>query len=165
MGVRVSGFLAWLAWRLFYLSLLPGIATRIRVAADWLLDLLVSRSIAEIRAAQPASGPLRFLAGDVVIEPGIEPDGVYVVTAGTFEVGASRNGAAAEALDQRAPPPRKVGPGGHFGMPVNGAATSTDEWVRASEDSMAYFVGKDDLQRLAMVSALLRPKSDTASRA
>ena len=63
MGVRISGFFAWVAWRFFYLSLLPGIATRLRVAADWLLDLLVSRSIAEIRAAQSASRQVRFLAG------------------------------------------------------------------------------------------------------
>ena len=52
MGVRISGYPAWVAWRLFYLGLLPGIATRLRVAADWMLDLLVSRSIAEIRAAR-----------------------------------------------------------------------------------------------------------------
>jgi NADH dehydrogenase len=164
MGVRVSGFLAWVAWRLFYLSLLPGIATRIRVAADWLLDLLVSRSTAEIRAAQPASGQVRFLAGDVVIEPGIEPDGVYVVTAGMFEVGARPDDAAAPGPGERALPPRKMGPGEHFGMPLNGAATSPGEWVRASEDSTAYFVGKDDLQRLAMVSALIEPKPDTSGR-
>jgi len=57
-----------------------------------------------------------------------------------------------------------MGPGEHFGMPLNGAATSPGEWVRASEDSTAYFVGKDDLQRLAMVSALIEPKPDTSSR-
>ncbi len=164
MGVRVSGFLAWLAWRLFYLSLLPGIATRVRVAADWLLDLMVSRSIAEVRPMQPASGQVRFLAGDVVIEPGIEPGGVYVVTAGMFEVGARPDDGAVRGPDEAAPPPRKVGPGGHFGIPLNGAPWATNEWVRASEDSTAYFVGKDDLQRLAMVSALIEPKPDTASR-
>lgn len=157
MGVRVTGFTAWVAWRLFYLGLLPGIATRIRVAADWLLDLMVSRSIAEVRAAQPGSGQVRFRAGDLVVEPGIDPGGLYVVTAGRFEVGADPSATAAEGPDDRAPL-RKVGPGGHFGMPLNGAATATGEWVRASEDSIAYFVGKDDLQRLAMVSALIEAK-------
>jgi NADH:quinone reductase (non-electrogenic) len=162
MGVRISGFPAWVAWRLFYLSLLPGIATRMRVAADWLLDVVVSRSIAEVRPAQPASGQVRFLAGDVVIEPGIEPGGVYVVTAGMFEVGARPSDGAVRSPDDVALPPQKLGPGGHFGMPLNGAARSTDEWVRASEDSTAYFVGKDDLQRLAMVSALIEPKPDAS---
>ena len=164
MGVRVSGFLAWVAWRLFYLSLLPGIATRIRVAADWLLDLLVSRSTAEIRPAQLASSQVRFLAGDVVFEPGIDPGGVYVVTAGMFEVGTRPDAAAALDARERALPPRKMGPGGHFGLPLNGAATPPGEWVRASQDSTAYFVCKDDLQCLAMVSALIEPKPDTSNR-
>lgn len=160
MGVRITGFLAWAAWRLFYLSLLPGIATRMRVAVDWLLDLIVSRSIAEFRDSQSASRQIRFRAGDLVIEPGIDPGGLYVVTAGMFEVGANPNDAAAEGPDDRALPPRKVGPGGHFGMSLDGAATSTNEWVRASEDSTACFVGKDDLQRLAVVSALIERKPD-----
>jgi hypothetical protein len=40
------------------------------------------------------------------------------------------------------------------------ATTATNEWVRAREDSMAYFVGKDDLQRLAMVSAMIERRPD-----
>jgi NADH dehydrogenase len=162
LGVRISGFPAWVAWRLFYLGLLPGIATRMRVAADWLLDLLVSRSIAELRAAQPASQQIRFRAGDLVIEPGVEPGGVYIVTAGMFEIAANPD-VARGSSDARAPPTRKVGPGGHFGMSLNGAATATNEWVRAREDSVAYFVGKDDLQRLAMVSALIKDGRDRNS--
>ena len=159
LGVRISGFPAWVAWRLFYLSLLPGIATRMRVAADWLLDLLVSRSIAEVRPAQPGSRQVRFLAGDLVIEPGVDPGGIYIVTAGMFEVGANPNAAGGDP-DDRAPPPRTVGPGGHFGMTLDGAATANNEWVRAREDSTAYFVGKDDLQRFAMVSALIKGRPD-----
>jgi NADH:ubiquinone reductase (H+-translocating) len=165
LGVRISGFPAWVAWRLFYLSQLPGIATRLRVAADWLLELLVSRSIAEIRAAQPGSRHVRFLAGELVIAPGIDPGGVYIVTGGMFEVGANPNAAAGDP-DDRALSTRKVGPGGHFGMPLNGAGTATNEWVRASQDSLAYFIGKDDLQRLAVVSALIErgPNRNTSSR-
>jgi hypothetical protein len=45
-------------------------------------------------------------------------------------------------------------------MALDGAGTATDEWVRAREDSTAYFVGKDDLQRLAMVSALIERGPD-----
>lgn len=79
LGVRITGFLAWAARRLFYLSLLPGPSTRVRVAVDWVLDLLVSRSILEIRPSHPASSYIRLLSGDLVIEPGVEPAGIYVV--------------------------------------------------------------------------------------
>ncbi len=129
MGIRISGFPAWVAWRLFYLSLLPGIATRLRVAADWLLDLLVSPSIAEIRAAQPASGQVRFLAGDLVVEPAVEPDGLYVVTSGAFEIEP-----AATASGGSRAQPRKIGPGGYFGMSIGGEHPSERARVRACED-------------------------------
>ena len=51
-------------------------------------------------------------------------------------------------------------------MPLKGAGTATNEWVRASEDSLAYFIGKDDLRRLAIVSALIErgPDRNTSSR-
>ncbi len=166
MGVRITGFIAWAAWRAFYLSLLPGVATRIRVAADWLLDLMVSKSIAEIRAAQPGSGQVRFRAGELVFVPGIDPGGLYVVTAGMFEVGADQHQAAAEGRGENAGSTRKLGPGGHFGMSLARTAGPGDGWARACEDSIAYFVGKDDLHRLAMVAALIGSKqdSDEASR-
>lgn len=152
MGVRITGFIAWAAWRSFYLSLLPGVATRIRVAADWLLDLMVSSSIAEIRAAQPSSGQVRFHAGDLVLEPGIDPGGLFVVTDGLFE--ATADGPAGQPIA-----PRRIGPGGHFGIAIEGQSSAPAEWIRASEDSIAYFVGKDDLRRLDMVSALIDNKS------
>jgi NADH dehydrogenase len=44
-GVRFSGFAAWLAWRTIYLAKLPGIERKLRVAADWLMDLGFPRDI------------------------------------------------------------------------------------------------------------------------
>ena len=61
LGVRVTGFLAWAAWRLFYLSLLPGLSTRVRVTIDWMLDLFVSRSIVEIRPSHSDSNYIPIL--------------------------------------------------------------------------------------------------------
>ncbi|MFD9036643.1 NAD(P)/FAD-dependent oxidoreductase [Streptomyces sp. NPDC059567] len=45
-GRRVSGFLAWVLWRGVYLSKLPGVEKRLRVLADWTLDLVFPRDIA-----------------------------------------------------------------------------------------------------------------------
>lgn len=42
-GVHLSGFIAWLAWRGIYLAKLPSGRKRLRVAAEWLLDLTVGR--------------------------------------------------------------------------------------------------------------------------
>lgn len=49
-GDRVlTGFLAWFLWRSYYLSRLPGLDRKLRVAFDWTLELLFARDISEIR--------------------------------------------------------------------------------------------------------------------
>jgi NADH:ubiquinone reductase (H+-translocating) len=69
LGIRFSGFAAWWLWRSVYLAKLPGISKKVRVAIQWTLDLVFSRSIeqfltlkdveqieqlaAQVRASQP----------------------------------------------------------------------------------------------------------------
>jgi NADH dehydrogenase len=48
MGVRFSGFIAWIVWRLLYLAKLVGFGNRVRVVLDWTLDLLLERSISQL---------------------------------------------------------------------------------------------------------------------
>jgi len=49
-GNRVlTGFLAWVLWRTYYLLRLPGLDRKLRVAFDWTLELLFARDIAELR--------------------------------------------------------------------------------------------------------------------
>ena len=59
-GRRFSGQLAWLMWRATYLSKLPGMEQKVRVALDWALDLVFPRDIvltanvSSPEAAEPA---------------------------------------------------------------------------------------------------------------
>jgi NADH dehydrogenase len=46
-GVNVSGFIAWWMWRTIYLSKLPRLEKKIRVALDWTLDLLFSKDLCQ----------------------------------------------------------------------------------------------------------------------
>jgi NADH dehydrogenase len=45
----LTGFLAWLLWRTYYLARLPGLDRRLRVTFDWTLDLVFPRDISELR--------------------------------------------------------------------------------------------------------------------
>ena len=45
MGIRLRGFLAWVIWRQYYLSTLPSLEKKFRVAVDWTADLLFPRDI------------------------------------------------------------------------------------------------------------------------
>ena len=48
-NVILTGFLAWFLWRSYYLSRLPGLDRKIRVAFDWTMGLFFPRDIAELR--------------------------------------------------------------------------------------------------------------------
>lgn len=52
-GWRFSGLLAWLIWRTVYLSKLPGLEKKVRVALDWALDFFFTRDIALTATASP----------------------------------------------------------------------------------------------------------------
>src|SRR5206468_2466591 len=48
LGVRFSGIIAWWLWRGIYLSKLPGLQKKVRVAIDWTLDLIFSKDIVQL---------------------------------------------------------------------------------------------------------------------
>ena len=49
MGVKFSGFIAALFWRMTYLYKLESPNSRVRIAADWLLDLFYEPAVTQIR--------------------------------------------------------------------------------------------------------------------
>jgi NADH dehydrogenase len=46
-GVKFSGFVAWWMWRTIYLSKLPRLEKKLRVALDWTLDVLFSKDLVQ----------------------------------------------------------------------------------------------------------------------
>jgi NADH:ubiquinone reductase (H+-translocating) len=48
LGVRFSGFIAWGLWRGIYLSKLPGFQKKVRVALDWILNIIFSKDIVQL---------------------------------------------------------------------------------------------------------------------
>lgn len=46
-GLRFSGFFAWILWRGIYLSKLPGLERKVRVLADWVIELFFPRDIVQ----------------------------------------------------------------------------------------------------------------------
>ncbi len=68
LGIRLTGFLAWIVWRTLYLGKLVGFGNKVRVMLDWTLDLFIERSTSPLhatrsnliaRAAAPVPGPAR----------------------------------------------------------------------------------------------------------
>ncbi len=47
-GQNIHGIVAWALWRIIYLSKIPGLAPKSRVAADWILDVFFGRAPVEL---------------------------------------------------------------------------------------------------------------------
>jgi NADH dehydrogenase len=58
LGVNFSGFVAWWLWRTIYLAKLPRLEKKVRVALDWLLDVVFPKDLVTLRA-RPAPATSR----------------------------------------------------------------------------------------------------------
>ncbi|MCC6947635.1 MAG: FAD-dependent oxidoreductase [Bradyrhizobiaceae bacterium] len=98
-GVRFSGFFAWAAWRGFYLTTLPGVVRKLRVALDWTLDLFFPRDIAQVLSA-PAPRPRldHYEPGEIIINKHEIGRELYIVRNGEVEVFQPAENGAAERI-------------------------------------------------------------------
>jgi NADH dehydrogenase len=55
MGVNFSGFIAWWLWRTIYLSKLPRLEKKLRVALGWALDLVFSKDLVQFKTNEAVS--------------------------------------------------------------------------------------------------------------
>ncbi len=73
LGMRFSGWIAWLLWRTIYLSKLPGAQKKVRVALDWTLDLFFSKDIVELPTLRaPTMSEAEEPPTRVIHEPDLE---------------------------------------------------------------------------------------------
>jgi NADH dehydrogenase len=55
LGMQFSGFIAWFLWRSIYLSKLPRLEKKARVAIDWALDLFFSKDLVQFQTSRSAT--------------------------------------------------------------------------------------------------------------
>jgi NADH dehydrogenase len=87
LGIRLTGFIAWFLWRSIYLSKLPGLVRRLRVALDWTLDLFFPRDITQLQVFQQQRLHVHHHEpGETIVRRGQVGRELYVVLAGEVEV-------------------------------------------------------------------------------
>ncbi len=74
MGIRVKGFLAWAIARGYHLAWMPGLDRKSRLIADWSVEILFPRDLADMGQLSSASG-LESPTQPVANDPG--PDSVH----------------------------------------------------------------------------------------
>ena len=141
-GFKLSGVLAWLLWRGFYLSFLPGFAAKFRVGINWLLNSVMPPNLVQLRMLPPATRYIHFWKGDKVFEPGMLIDGFYTVINGAFKLTID-NPDTGEHFE------KVFGPGEHFGERVLVKSELRTGLVEALEDGLLLFIAQKDFTRFA----------------
>jgi len=100
LGIRISGFFAWLLWRGIYLFKLPSWSRRTKVAFDWIWELVFSRDLAHLKTDQTTRVTrAHYNPGDYIFRQGEPGNNFYIIEKGEVEVLRAKNEkAAAEVL-------------------------------------------------------------------
>lgn len=131
-GVKLTGFPAWLLWRGYYLSILPNLATKVRVATNWALGTILPRNTVQSQHDSfRGTRVFRYRRGETLFSTGMHYDGLYVVLEGrvSIEIDGTR---------------RDVGPGQYFGEQTMIAGIRARGVSRVEEDSRILVLRRED---------------------
>jgi NADH dehydrogenase len=141
LGIRISGFLAWLMWRAIYLVKLPSFRQKFRIALDWFFVLLFPPDFVQMRVVREAGIVRQHLeAGEVVFNQGDLGDNVYVIQSGECDV--LREGDGQQNLIAT------LGPGDYFGEMALLNDVSRNATIRARTTMDVLVVSKNDFEAL-----------------
>jgi NADH dehydrogenase len=142
MGVRVSGFLAWILWRAIYLSKLPTLSRKLEVMVDWAWTALFPPNIVQLPMSRTgAVGLAHYPAGEFIFHKGDPIGNVFGIQSGTAGV----------YLDESAQPTVILHPGEHFGersMSGNGNRVHKVS-VKAETPLELITIRRNDFERVA----------------
>jgi NADH dehydrogenase len=109
-GIEVTGFPAWLLWRLLLAYYFPTWDRRLRLMTDWLIWPIVGRDIVELRGVRPDEYDIKhnvFQVGEVIAQEERTGKYIHVIVEGEVELLLKEDGME-QVLDT-------LGPGDHFG--------------------------------------------------
>ena len=139
----IKGLLGWIIWRVFYLTFIPSVSTKMRVLFSWILEFFVPRKAVLTESLNKKSVAYElYKKGDVVFEEGMIADGFYIVKKGEFEnvFRKTKDGKIFKKIYKA---------GSHFGSRVileGGRRTGT---ITAKKDSEVLKIDKDSFKVLA----------------
>ena len=141
-GRRLSGLPAWVLWRGFYLAMLPGVVTRLRVALNWALDYFVPRNVVQVDQLRPSSCRyLHLRKGSIVFRPNELVDGLYTVVEGELESRVQDTESGEDYV-------RILKPGDHWGERVISHGRTTVGQLKALSDAKVLLLGREEFLRL-----------------
>jgi NADH dehydrogenase len=142
-GVKLTGRLAWLIWRAYYILFLPGLATKISVLWNWIMDSMSPRSVVQLYSEKtPEARYVHYRAGDRVYEIGSKSDGVYTIISGKIKI----TGIDSKTGKEKS---RSLIAGDHFGERLLIGATRRVATAVAEEDTKVLVFSQQEFLKFA----------------
>ncbi|MEE9394113.1 MAG: FAD-dependent oxidoreductase [Planctomycetota bacterium] len=86
-GLRISGFFAWVMWRIIYLMKMPSWSRRFKAAFDWAWQIVFSRDLTHLKPDKTARVSHAFYRdGDWIFREGDPAADFYVLEKGEVEI-------------------------------------------------------------------------------
>ena len=143
LGLRLTGRAAWLLWRIYYISFLPGTQARVSVLWNWLMDGFSRRSVAQIISQNdPGTRYVCYRAGDRIYENGSRADGLYTIVSGSIRITSTNDETGSEEN-------RILRKGEHFGELILLGASRRIATAVAVEDAKVLVVTRQEFLKLA----------------
>ena len=142
-GIKLTGRLAWLIWRAYYILFLPGIPTKISVLWNWVMDSISPRSVVQLYSEKtPEARYIHYRAGDRVYETGSKSDGFYTIISGKIKI----TGIDSETGKEKS---RSLIAGEHFGERLLIGATRRVATAVAEEDTKVLVFSQQEFLKFA----------------
>ena len=142
-GIKLTGRLAWLIWRAYYILFLPGIPTKISVLWNWVMDSISPRSVVQLYSEKtPEARYIHYRAGDRIYETGSKSDGFYTIISGKIKITGIDSGTGKEKS-------RILIPGDHFGERLLIGATRRVATAVAEEDTKVLVFSQQEFLKFA----------------
>jgi NADH dehydrogenase len=158
LGIRLSGFIAWVLWRGIYLGKLPSLARKLEVVGDWTWTALFPPDIVQLQMSRTRGvGLAHYAPGEFVFRKGEPAGNLFTIQSGTASV----------YLDEAALPVTLLKPGDHFGadafLPGGQGAHLVSVKAEAPLDLLT--LHRDDFDLLARSDTEVRKELQRASAA
>jgi NADH dehydrogenase len=141
LGVKLSGFIAWVVWRGIYLMKMPGFNRKVRISVDWFIHMLFPPDLAQTKVLRESDLKRQhFEPGDLVFSQGDLGDSVYIIQKGECEVVREENGVTKRLAVLRA--------GDYFGEMAVLSDKTRNASIRVLTAMDVLLIPKDDFDKL-----------------
>lgn len=92
--IKLSGFIAWIFWRVIYLMKLPGLSRKLRVGISWILEAFIPQEAVQLKPeVRSGINHLHYAKGEIIFHKGDVGDYLYIISKGRVEILEEKLGA------------------------------------------------------------------------